>query len=96
MVGDVQRIHELSLALSGPDRGQDPCLMRVTGTHENAVEVAVHGEGGPVLVAVPAPAAAELRIGDLLLGSVKADGSKTGTLTGMVIVVPADLERLLG
>lgn len=97
LIGDVRRIANLSLLLSTrSDRRREPCLMRVHELRGDAVSVQIHGYGDSVLVAVPEAAAADLRYGDLLLGSVHSNGAETATLAGMVVVVPGDLEQLLG
>ena len=95
-VEDVQRLHDASILLSTTDAGQSPGLMRVTELHEAAVGVQVQGHSEGVLVAVPGTTATALRTGDLLLGSIAMQGSKSGTLAGMVVVVPGILEPLLG
>lgn len=92
---DVQRLHDASNLLSTVDSGPAPCLMRVIELHETAVGVVVHGQNEPVLMAVPGPSAAALRTGDLLLGSIRTD-PESATLAGMVVVLPGELEHLLG
>ena len=82
--------------LSTVDTGLAPGLMRVIELHETAVGVVVHGQNEPMLLAVLGPSAAALRTGDLLLGSMSKTDPESGTLAGMVVVVPGELEHLLG
>jgi hypothetical protein len=97
-VGDVERLHRASLALSAsqrPDaRGAAPIMMRVLAIDGSDVHLQ-HGSDQSVWVS-GASGARDLRAGDILLGGLRPGAPGCGTLDGMVVVLPAGAESVLG
>ncbi len=102
LVDRSERLQAASLALStshAPGDG-DPAsftLMRVTGHAGDRMEILAGESRREVEVALPGDAGRELEEGDLVFGALRETApSGPVRLVGMVVVVPAEVEHLLG
>ncbi|MEM7199346.1 MAG: hypothetical protein AAF628_03715 [Planctomycetota bacterium] len=96
-VAEVERIHRASLALSTPPSAgaelPPPALLRVGEVDRDGFEVL---RGGDRVWVETAAAPADLRQGDLLLGTLQRESEVGGALRGLVLVLPASAEPMLG
>jgi len=94
-VDHVDRLSHASLALSSNAGAANPVLLRVNAVAAGAIEVVPSSGGGGAWVAAGDDLG--LVFGDLIIGSLRrGDDGETATLGGMVLVLPAAIEHLLG
>ena len=99
-VDHLDRLHRASLSLSAtapqpsdPDRR--PSLLRVSDAGPQGLELAPCDTAEAVFVS-NVEATADLLCGDLVLATLERGADSTGTLHGIVVVLPAAVEILLG
>jgi len=98
-IDELDRLHRASLAMSTtaePPAGEArPMLFRVSAVDGEGFELVPTSEGEPLQV--PDKAAEEqLQAGDLILAIPRSTGAGSATLDGMVVVLPAGAEVLMG
>lgn len=96
-VSELARLHRASLALSSTHEppADRPGLWRVLAADDRRLELVPLDEDNPVAVRDPV-SAEDLRSGDLMLAAAQRGADDTASLLGMVVVLPAAAEALLG
>jgi hypothetical protein len=95
LLDQLDRLQAASHALSTEASSGRPVMGRVEELHPRGFGLRLDG-GDAWWVEAAAPTCAMLRNGDLVLGAVHPGKAGTASLGGMVVVLPADAEELVG
>lgn len=97
-VDELDRLHGASMELTSSEQGTEgpqATLARVLDVGDGGVELAPCDAGEPTLL-VGVGETPQLRAGDLVLGRLRTESPTTVSLEGLVVVLPAAAESLLG
>jgi len=93
----LERVSAAGLALSTATvPGRVPSLWRVLATGESGIEITGLDDDAPRVLALSPQTARSVRVGDLLIAAVSAATREGAAFLGMVVVLPAGVESVLG